>query len=118
MERTIAVWFVNETPVRLVWEGERFRVNDTPTPLRPEDVMWHPAITHPPRASWRGWRFQAIDERGIAAVFDIRQFEKSPHWQLVAVHDYLPREHSAVTSEHEGEQREPAALRLAGRPQS
>jgi hypothetical protein len=106
MERAIAVWFVNETPVRLVWEGQRFRVNDTPTPLRPEDILWHPAITHPPKASWLGWRFQAVDEHGNAAVFDIRQFETGPHWQLVAVHDYLPQEQHAVNTEGEGERRE------------
>jgi hypothetical protein len=99
MERAIAVWFVNETPIRLVWEGQRFGVNDTPTPLRPEDIWWHHAITHPPRASWRGWRFQAVDKHGNAAVFDIRQFKTHPHWQLVAVHDYLPHEQFAPATE-------------------
>lgn len=85
MDREVAVWFVDGVPVRLVWEGRRYRVNDTPTPLAPDDV-WHPAITHPPRA-WHGWRFQAVDTEGRASVFDIRRFESQQHWQLVAVHD-------------------------------
>lgn len=84
----IAVWFANDKPVRVIWEGQRFRVNDTPTPLSPEDIWWHPAITHSPRSSWCGWRFQAVDEAGAAAVFDIRQFETQSFWQLIAVHDY------------------------------
>ncbi len=109
------MWFVNETPVRLVWEGQRFRVNDTPTPLRQEDIWWHPAITHPPRASWRGWRFQAVDEHGNAAVFDIRQFETHPHWQLVAVHDYLPHEQFAPATEGESARRELVLVSLADR---
>ncbi len=91
MERTVAVWFANEVPVRLVWEGQRFRVNDTPTPLSADDILWHPTITHPPCDAWRGWRFQAVDDAGQSAVFDIRQFD-SAHWVLLAVHDYLPEQ--------------------------
>lgn len=98
MERTIAVWFANGTPVRLVWEGQRLRVNDTPTPLSPADILWHPAITHPPAAHWRGWRFQAVDEAGRAGVFDIRRFEGQDNWRLIAVYDYaLENRQGAVT---------------------
>lgn len=87
MDRTIAVWFVNETPVRLVWRGRRYRVNDVPTPLRPEDV-WHPAITHLPPTGWLGWRFQAIDTDGAAVVFDIKPAIGADGWIVLAVHDY------------------------------
>lgn len=50
MERIVAVWFANETPVLLVWEGQRFRVNDTPTPLSPEEPRSSPGAEQP---AWR-----------------------------------------------------------------
>ena len=87
--REAAVWFSNEVPVRLVYQGVRYRVNDAPTPLSAADIMelvWHPAITHPPK-EWHGWRFQAADERGRSRVFDIRHFETAPHWIVLKVYD-------------------------------
>lgn len=68
----VALWLDTAgRPERLVWLGERWRVNDSPTPL--EDLAYHPAITHPPaRASQPGWRFQAVAESGEVRVFDVR----------------------------------------------
>ena len=87
----IAVWFAGGAPVRLVWRGVRYRVNDVPTALSPADIWWPPQITHPPMADWRGWRFQAVDDEGIATVFDIREVDlqsslAARRWEIVAVH--------------------------------
>jgi hypothetical protein len=87
--REAAVWFANGVPVRLVYRGARYRVNDTPKPLSPADIlghMWHPAITHPPK-EWHGWRFHALDEDGRTRMFDIRHFETAPHWIVLKVYE-------------------------------
>jgi hypothetical protein len=88
VENSIAVWLVNDRPVRLVWHGRRYRVNDTPTVLAPSDVWWPPLLTHLPDASWRGWRFQAVDDDGSASVFDIRPGDAVGEWVVLAVHGY------------------------------
>ncbi len=80
----IAIWTVNGIPSRLVWEGRRYRVNDTPTPLTAAEIieyLWHPSLTHP-LPGWRGWRFQAVNDFGQALVFDVREVEGAG-WQLV-----------------------------------
>jgi hypothetical protein len=87
VDEEIAVWFAGGVPVRLVWGGVRYRVNDVPTPLTPADIWWPPLITHPPLADWRGWRFQAVDDAGAAAVFDIREVAVERRWKLVRVYD-------------------------------
>ena len=87
----IAVWTVNGVPSRLVWEGRRYRVNDTPTRLSASELieyLWHPAITHP-LPDWSGWRFQAVDDHGDALVFDVRMVADS--WQLLRAWDYDTR---------------------------
>ena len=84
----IAVWTVNGVPSRLVWEGLRYRVNDTPTRLTTADIieyLWHPSLTHP-LPMWRGWRFQAVNDRGHALVFDVREID-GESWQLVRAWD-------------------------------
>jgi hypothetical protein len=95
VDEEIAVWFAGGVPVRLVWGGTRYRVNDVPTPLTAADILWHPMITHPPVADWRGWRFQAVDDHGDAVVFDIREAPVERHWRVVAVYGDEGR-HSAV----------------------
>jgi hypothetical protein len=85
----LTVWTVNGIPVRLVWEGRRYRVNDTPTPLDADDIFeltWHPALTHPLPA-WRGWRFQAIDDERHALVFDVREGVDGSPWHLLRTYD-------------------------------
>ncbi|TPW78056.1 hypothetical protein [Schumannella soli] len=89
MPESAAVWFANERPVRIVWHGRRYRVNDTPTRLEPGDV-WHPAMTHPIERRWSGWRFQAVDADGNAPVFDLRPGAAAGEWIVLAVHDAPP----------------------------
>jgi len=69
-------------PVRIDHDGILYDVNDTPTPLEQPD--WHYAMTHPP-APLSGWRFQAIDRRGRARVFDVQRVGAG--WRLVNVYD-------------------------------
>lgn len=78
----VAVWFANGVPARLVWRGERFRVNDRPTRLE-DELGWHPAITHPP--SVVGWRFQARGEAGRSLVFDVQQTARG--WVLLRTYE-------------------------------
>lgn len=85
----IMVWTANGIPARLVWEDQRCRVNDTPTPLSPDDIFeltWHPAMTHPLPA-WHGWRFQAINEQRVSLMFDVREGNAGA-WHLLRVWDY------------------------------
>lgn len=83
----VAVWLTNGIPVRLVWEGRRHRVNDTPTRLGDPSVdWWLPVITHPP-AEWIGWRFQAVDEDGRAFMFEVQYIESREEWELLRVYE-------------------------------
>lgn len=79
----VAVWSADGVPARLVWDGRRYRVSDTPTPIRDEiDV---PGMTHP--LSRRiGFRMQVTDEAGRSSVVDIHE-SLSGRWTLVAVYD-------------------------------
>jgi hypothetical protein len=83
---------VNGVPARLIWEGERYRVNDTPTRLGPADIFeltWHPAMTHPLPASWIGWRFQAVnDGTRRAVVFDAREGLDGERWRILRTLDW------------------------------
>ncbi len=76
----VAVWTERGVPVRLVWRGIRFRVSDTPTPLR--GATLHPALTHP-LESLVGWRFQGTADSGESFVFDVHG-SADAGWQLVA----------------------------------
>ena len=78
----IAVWFVDGVPARIVWRGDRFRVNDRPTRLA-DELGLHPAITHPPEIY--GWRFQARSVTGQSMVFDVR--ETSRGWVLLRAYE-------------------------------
>ena len=77
-----AVWLVNGTPARMVWDGVRYRVTDTPTPLTEEE--WCPALTH---AAQRivGWRFQGTTAGGQSMMFDIVQGGQG--WRVLRVYD-------------------------------
>jgi hypothetical protein len=86
----VMVWSVNGVPARLIWEGQRYRVNDTPTPLDAEDIFeltWHPAMTHPLPA-WRGWRFQAINDARETKVFDVREGSDGGPWRILRTYDW------------------------------
>ena len=84
-QEELAVWLADGRPVRVVWRGERYRVDDQPTPLAEAMVWWDPAITHPQAPE--GWRFQARSEAdGIARVFDVRQ-NPDGRWEALRVYE-------------------------------
>lgn len=82
----VALWLVDEVPVRLVWRGERWRASDEPTRIgsRPED-LWHPALTHPVEP-WTGWRLQATSARGETLMFEVRRAGDGA-WHLLRAFD-------------------------------
>jgi len=76
---SIALWTSERgVPERFVWEGERFRVTDTPTPLDFEiGLLTHFTVIP------IGWRLQGTDERGESLMFDIAQVEAGREWHVV-----------------------------------
>ncbi|MGG7507666.1 hypothetical protein [Plantibacter sp. YIM 135249] len=68
------LWHANTVPVRMVWHGERWRITDTPTALSGEPLYVPPMMTHP-SSGFRGWRFQASNERGDSRMFDVLRDE-------------------------------------------
>lgn len=77
--KTVAVWLVDGIPVRLVHDGTRYRVTDTPTRLEDEN----PDLTH--RLGITGWRFQGTDDAGSSFMFDIRP--DGGRWRLIRAWD-------------------------------
>lgn len=74
-------------PARMVRDGRRYRVSDTPTRLGPEPgAPVSPAITHPPRPLM-GWRFQGTADDGESRIFDVRRTNVSGPWELFRVID-------------------------------
>ena len=81
----IALWENDGVPTRLVWAGQRYRINDRPTQLGgPSELIWHP--THLP-PTWIGWRFQAVGDDGKSLVFDVQLDETAGEWELLRVYD-------------------------------
>lgn len=79
----VGVWIEGGVPARLVWEGIRYVVTDTPTPIRGsflDELMTHPL------EPVIGWRFQGTSESGETHVFDVHAAARG-EWQLVAVYD-------------------------------
>ncbi|WP_349898126.1 hypothetical protein [Parafrigoribacterium soli] len=78
----VSVWWQNGVPERLVWQGRRYRVSDTPTVLG-EDFF---GLTHlPSRASSSGWRLQGTTDDGVTHMFELR-FEDR-HWRVARAYD-------------------------------
>ena len=75
LEHTVSLWMVDETPVRMFYAGQRWRVSDTPTRLR--QPVWTAPLDGP-RALY-GWRFQDTAEDGNAVVFDVFALEDGWH---------------------------------------
>lgn len=81
----IALWLDDGRPVRLVWEGRRYTVNDTPTRLGdPAETWWPAEIMHAP-PGFIGWRFQARDRGGDVRMFEVRQVDGE--WELLRVYE-------------------------------
>lgn len=79
----VGVWLENGVPARLVWEGIRYLVTDTPTPIR--GSFLNELMTHPLEPVI-GWRFQGTSEAGETHVFDVHALVRGG-WELVAVYD-------------------------------
>lgn len=78
----VAVWTEESgRPERLVWNGQRYRVSDTPTPLEADTGF----VTHLPAVA-PTWRFQGTSETGETLVFDVG-FDLSQHrWCLLSTY--------------------------------
>ena len=76
---SITLWASERgVPERFVWEGKRFRVTDTPTPLEFEmGLLTHFTVVP------MGWRMQGTDERGESLMFDIGQFTADRGWHVL-----------------------------------
>ncbi|GAB3393638.1 hypothetical protein GCM10027568_22970 [Humibacter soli] len=82
---SVALWMDGGRPVRMVWQGRRYVVTDSPTPL-PGDEVLHPALTHPLRPL-RGWRFQVTcvtDPEDVHVVDVVRDGDR---WELLAAYE-------------------------------
>lgn len=80
------------TPIRLVWNGVRWRVSDRPTVIT-EPVPWWSSIDpdgsdveHAPRHC-SGWRFQATADDGRSHVFDVRDDADAGRWLVVKIYE-------------------------------
>lgn len=67
VEHDATLWMVNDVPTRMFYAGQRWRVTDTPTPLR--EPGWSAPLVQTPER--HGWRFQATDPTGDTFVFDV-----------------------------------------------
>jgi hypothetical protein len=68
-------------PQGFVWEGERYRITDTPTESKFElNLATHP-VCFP-----TGWRCHGTDESGDSLIFDIARSSETHEWH--AVHTY------------------------------
>ncbi len=81
----VALWFVDGTPDRLVHDGTRWRVTDTPTEMWHEPAFVPALITHPPQ-QFVGWRFQATDGVGTTHMFEVLR-DGAGQWVLGRVYD-------------------------------
>jgi hypothetical protein len=79
---SVAIWLDERgVPARIVWEGKRWRVSDTPTELDLLVGSMHPSPVH-------GWRFQATSEiYGVSRVFDVAVDATTDRWRLLRVWD-------------------------------
>ncbi len=80
---TVTVWTGEQgIPERFVWDGKRYRVTDTPTPL---DIDYA-TVTHPP-AMPLGWRFQGTSDTGEIRMFDVHYNQGRQEWQLLHTYE-------------------------------
>jgi hypothetical protein len=78
----VAVWTGESgCPERLVWNGRRYRVSDTPTRLEADTSF----VTHLPPVE-PAWRFQGITESGECLVFDVGFDTSLQRWCLLSTY--------------------------------
>jgi hypothetical protein len=66
-------------PESLSWNGDRYRVTDTPTPL---DFDLD-AVTHLSKIP-TGWRFQGTNRAGQTLIFDVVSFDDhGQQWRIL-----------------------------------
>jgi hypothetical protein len=79
LDERVTVWTGTEgVPERFVWNGVRYRVSDTPTPL--EEML--SGLTHIPVLP-PAWRFQGTSEEGDTRVFDVLFDGVRQEWLLL-----------------------------------
>ena len=83
VDSNVALWFVDNIPARMVWQGQRWRIIDTPTPIIGEPRWLPPTVTHPSERL-AGWRFVAKAD-GPSRVFDVYGSESG--WRVGDVWD-------------------------------
>lgn len=76
IEHIATLWMADDVPARMVYDGKRWRVTDTPTRIRRE--FWASPTTTD--TSLSGWRFQGTDESGHSLVFDL--FKDGEGWHV------------------------------------
>jgi hypothetical protein len=76
---TLTVWVDSQgVPDRMVWEGTRYRVTDTPTPLELDlNAVTHLSILP------TGWRFQGTNDEGESLVFDVISVGDAHRWRVL-----------------------------------
>jgi hypothetical protein len=85
IDTEVALWLVDNVPARMVWQGQRWRVIDTPTPIIGEPGWLPPMVTHP-SGRLAGWRFVAkADDSAPSRVFDVYGSESG--WRVRDVWD-------------------------------
>ncbi len=76
IEHTATIWMTNDTPARMVYAGQRWRVTDTPTRLRHSTWSVEPGEHH---HGLYGWRFQGTNDTGDSYIFDVYKGEDGWH---------------------------------------
>jgi len=64
------LWFVDDSPVRMVWGGVRWRVIGAPERLGGRARFLPPLSLHP-SAGYEGWRFRGAAEDGTSHLFEV-----------------------------------------------
>lgn len=76
----VTVWTDDRgRPERLVVDGTRYRVSDTPTVL---ESGYDLAATHPLNGP-AAWRFQGTDDDGRSVMFEVRPIMARTEWLLL-----------------------------------
>jgi len=79
IEHDATLWMRDDIPDRMVYNGRRWRVTDTPTRLR--HSIW--TIIEEGSGVY-GWRFKATDPSGDSRVFDV--FKSESGWRVQHVY--------------------------------
>lgn len=79
-------------PIRLIWQGARWRVTDRPTVITEPVAWWRRldpdalALDRAPREC-TGWRLQATADDGRSCILDLRDDGDPSRWFVVKVYE-------------------------------